>query len=389
MNFDLLWSLAIGALVVGLISFLWLAAVVAWSDRRTKGLGYFGLPPEDRERFRRRLSFHASILTPMIRLTARASRFSFQKASFNYHGVSGPKGTCTVESFRSGAEYRPSSTDIFVVTQMRSGTTWMQHLVYEILMRGEGNLVEEGRTLNAVSPWLESVIGVPVEDAPTVGEERPSRVIKTHFPVMLCPYSTRSKYVYVARHPVSCFASCVDFLADDLGPAAPSVDAVEAWFCSEGMWWGTWPSHVESWWSLSRKVENVLFVRYEAMLANLPEVVSDIATFLGVPPLSEEEMGSVSTKTGFGFMRRHKNVFEMYPPHVLATNSSYFAKGTADRHRDVPEMVRRRIMGWCRSELEGGRFSLDRVFPGQESEANGENAAARTPRPSATSRPQT
>jgi hypothetical protein len=385
-EFDLFRSLAtLGAavLLLALVGFFWLTAVVAWGERRTKGLGYFGLPLQARERFRRRLAFHATVLAPMIRLVTRASPFSFEKASFDYHGVTGPKGTCSPESFRSGAEYRPSTSDVFTVTQMRSGTTWMQHLVYEVLMRGEGDLVETGRTLNAVSPWLESVIGVPVEEAPEVGRDQPSRVIKTHLPVSLCPFSTGSKYVYVARHPVSCFASCVDFLADDLGPATPSLEALEAWFCSESMWWGSWPRHVEGWWRRSLEEPNVLFVRYETMLEDLPGVARDLAAFLGVPPLTEAEMHAVTHKASYAFMKRHSTAFEMYPPHVLAANSSYFARGTARRHEDVPSTVRGRIMGWCRGELETGGFPLDRYYPDPAPDGGRVMATPQTPRDNA------
>lgn len=357
--------LVAGALLLALLGVAWLTAVVAWGDRRARGLGYFGLPRRERERFRRRIRFHATILAPVIRLLARASPFSFEKASFRYGGVPGPRGTCTPESFEAGASYRPRPSDVFVVTQMRSGTTWMQHVVYEVLMRGRGDLVEEERTLGAVSPWLESVIGVPVERAPSLGRERPSRLIKTHFPASLCPDSPEARYVYVVRHPVSCFASCVDFLVDDMGVAAPSLDVFAEWFCDdERMWWGGWPRHVEGWWSRSRRQDNVLFVRFEDMLEDLPGVVGDLASFLEVEPLDDAETGAVVRKTGFDYMKRHREAFEMYPPHVLATDSSYFSRGTADRHRDVRVEVRRRIEGWCRDELADGPLDLDRLYPG-------------------------
>lgn len=373
------WSLAAVALaLVAFIGVVWLAAVVAWGERRTRGLAYFGLPRRDRERFRRRLRAHARALAPVIRLTALVSPFRFDRASFEYRGVSGPKGTCTPGSFRSGADHRPAPEDVFVVAQMRSGTTWMQHLVYEILMRGTGDLVENGRTLNAVSPWLESEIGVPVAEAPRLGRERRSRVIKTHFPVSLCPYSRRARYIYVVRDPVSCFASCRDFLADNLGAAAPPIDALERWFCSdERMWWGGWPSHVGGWWSRSRREENVFFVRFETMLASLPDVVAGVASFLGVTPLSPAEMEAVSTRAGFDYMKRHKEAFEMYPPHVLAPDSAYFSRGTADRHRDVPEAVRRRILAWCRAELEGSPLPFGVLLSEGDRPSEGGDSAPR------------
>jgi len=47
--------------------------------------------------------------------------------------------------------------------------------------------------------------------------------------VQLCPYHTAAKYVYVARHPVSCFASCVDFMAANMGAFTPGLDEIEQW----------------------------------------------------------------------------------------------------------------------------------------------------------------
>ena len=373
MEIDLLRSLVTAAsalLGFGLLGLVWLAIVVAWGDRRTLGLAYFGLPREGRERFRRRLRSHARILAPVIRLSLRAFPFRFDRASFAYRGIPGPKGTCTLESFDAGASYDPSPDDVFVVTQMRSGTTWMQNIVYEVLTRGGGDLVETGRTLNAISPWLEAVVGVPVGEAPPLGATR-ARLIKTHFPVALCPFSERAKYIYVVRDPVSCFASCVDFLADNTGPSKPPTDVFETWFCSpESMWWGSWPAHVEGWWSRSLREENVLFVRFEDMLADLPRVVSDLTAFLGVPPLDESEMNAVLSRTSFEYMRDHREAFEMYPPHVLASDSAYFTRGTVDRHRDVPEDARERILRWCRAELEG-TFPLDEIYPHVDSLAAG------------------
>ena len=109
----------------------------------------------------------------------------------------------------------------------------MQHLVYEVLHRGKGDIVERRATLYGVSPWIEALKSISMEDAPLHGEERPSRVIKTHLPTELCPYSKDAKYVYVVRQPVSCFASCVDFVATNIGTFAPPLQVVEDWFRNE------------------------------------------------------------------------------------------------------------------------------------------------------------
>ncbi|MBE0592471.1 MAG: sulfotransferase domain-containing protein [Gemmatimonadales bacterium] len=354
----------VGALVVLVVLEVgYLAVVLAWEDQKTRGVSYYGLPPTERERFKRTLRRHASLLSPILRLLGRVSKPDLSRASFRFEGIAGPKGTCTLESFALAAAYAPEPTDVFVATQMKCGTTWMQHLVYQILMRGRGDLVESGRTLYAISPWLESVKSVSVAEAPIIGTERPSRIIKTHFPARLCPYRPEAKYIYVARHPVSCFASCADFLAGNLGPFCPSLDAIEEWFCSDDlMWWGTWPSHVDGWWHLSLVSENVLFVRFEDMKSDLTTVTHRVAEFLGVEPLTDSELEDTITKCSFDYMRRHEIAFEMHPPHILALDTKLFVRGTADRHRDVSGDAGRHIMEWCANRMKESAFPLAEMY---------------------------
>jgi hypothetical protein len=354
-----------GVLVLFLLAqMIYLGVILSWEDQKTRDLEYYGLPPEGRAAFKRALRRHARLLYPILRLTGRFSSFTFQKASFQHRGISGPKGTCSLESFQRGDEYEARQKDVFVVTQMKCGTTWMQHVVYEILHRGAGDLVDSGTALYAVSPWLEALKSVPIDEAPLLGAERPSRVIKTHFPASLCPFSPEARYVYVARHPVSCFASCADFIATNVGALAPDLGVIEEWFCSDGlMWWGTWPAHVVGWWELSQANDNVLFVHFEDMKRDLPDIVRQVTSFLGMRALTDEELDNVVHKCGFQYMQRHKEAFEMHPPHILATDAELFVKGTADRHKDVPDEVRRRILGWSAAELAGSDYPLGEAYP--------------------------
>jgi len=363
MSWSLLtWILILAGtvLVVGLAQLIYLSGVLSWEDRKTVGLAYYGLPPAERERFRRALRRHAVLLYPILRIMPRPKRFDFARVSFRHRGVSGPRGTCSKESFERADRYEPRAEDVFVVTQMKCGTTWMQHVVYQILRRGDGDLVESGTALYAVSPWLEARKSVSVDEAPTIGTERPSRIIKTHLPASLCPFSPGSRYIYVTRHPASCFASCVDFLAENTGAFGPSLDRIEEWFCSpELMWWGTWPAHVRGWWEIAGQRDNVLWVRFEAMKRDLGAVVRQVTSFLGVAPLTDGEVARVLHKCSFAYMQQHKGNFEMHPPHILAVDAELFVRGTADRQADVPEQTRRRILDWCEREMVGSGLSLD------------------------------
>jgi estrone sulfotransferase len=362
--------LAIAGVVIGAVVMflaaqtLHLSSVLRWEDQETRGLGYYGKSLAERRRFKARLKRHAVWLAPILKLSGRLSKMDFRRASFVHQGVAGPLGSAGPASFAAGAAYQPRPEDVFVVTQMKCGTTWMQHLVYEVAMRGQGTLVETGTALYSIAPWLEGLRSVPMSQAATVGVERPVRIIKTHLPDSLCPKSPVAKYIYVARHPVSCFASCVDFISTTAGVMAPTLAACEAWYISpELMWWGTWPEHVEGWWRRAQAEPNVLFVYFEDMKKDLGAVARRVADFLGMAPLSEAELARVVEKCGFDYMQRHQEMFEMSPPHILQTNAEIFVRGTADRHADVPADVRRRIAAWSVDQMKGSDFPLASVYP--------------------------
>jgi hypothetical protein len=361
-----IWWVA-GVLSLGLAALgtplVYLAAVLAWGEKRTRGLEYYGRPPDERARFRGRLASHARLLRPVVRTLARLQPARLSGVTFEVEGIPGPKGTCSAESFRRGMEYRPRPNDVFVVTAMKCGTTWMQQAVFEVLMRGRGDLVESGTALYAVSPWLEGETSVSVDEAPEVGAGPRKRILKTHLPASACPRDPAARYVYVSRDPVSCFASCRDFLATNMGPFCPDLDDIADWYLSDGMWWGPWPEHVRGWWDRAQADGNVLWVRFEDMVADLPAVLHRIADFLEVAPLEDAETKAAAEKCGFDYMKRHSHVFEMHPPHLLAADPLLFVRGTGDRFRDVSPELDARIRDWCARELAGTAFPLDELYP--------------------------
>lgn len=373
------WTLgiAVGLYVAGTV---YLAMVLRWEDAHTLGLGYYGLDQAGRDRFRRRLRFHAFLLSPLLKFNSRLAKVDFRRVRVQHAGVSFPAGSCDAASTARATTYQPRADDIFVATQMKCGTTWMEHIVYQVLYRGQGRLVETGTALYALAPWLEGRRSVPIEQAATVGTERPSRIIKTHLPASLCPFSPAARYIYVARHPVSCFASCVDFVATNVGAMAPPMPAYEEWFMSpELMWWGTWPDHVKGWWDLSRRETNVLFVHFEDMKKDLAGMARRVAAFLGVGPLSDAELALVVEKCGFAYMQKHQDNFEMHPPHILQTSAALFVSGKTDRHQDVPDDARRRVLAWAAAEMAPSDFPLGKVYPDVAAARPAGSSAATSP----------
>jgi aryl sulfotransferase len=254
----------------------------------------------------------------------------------------------------------------------------MQHLAFQVLLRGRGDLPGEGIALNAIAPWLESTRTVDVHSAPLLGTERPSRLIKTHLPASLCPFSLDAKYIYVARHPVSCFASCVDYVRSNLRGFSPKLGEFERWYRSNDlMWWGTWPMHIAGWWRRAEREPNVVLIRFEDMKRDLPAVAVRVAEFLEVPCLTENELAEIVEKCSFTYMRQHADAFEMHPPQLLQAAGSFFVSGKMDRLADVPLTVRRRIADWCHAECVARATPIQDLYPDLACEAHGSRHALR------------
>jgi hypothetical protein len=351
--------LAAGALA-GAAAAIHLLRFRRWYEGATVGAAYYGRPAPERAAFKEELRARSRLV---VRLAALRARLAPPRGlpSAEVHGIHVPAQTRP--AFERAMLHRPEKGDVFVATQMKCGTTWMQQVVYEVLSHGRGDLGDAGhRHLYALSPWLEAPTSVRVEDAPRVGA-RGHRMIKTHLPASHCPFSEEALYVYVTRQPVACFASTVDFVRMLMGPIAPALPGLVDWFCSDRMWWRPWPDHVEGWWRLAAERPNVLFVHYEEMLADLPACVDRVAAFLG-ETLSGDEREAVVFRSGFAQMKAHEELFEMHPPTPFSVGGGAFLKsGRGDREGDVGAAERERILSFCRERLRGAAYPAARFYP--------------------------
>ena len=101
--------------------------------------------------------------------------------------------TRVVDSTRwNGFKFRDD--DIVVASFGKSGSTWTQAVVNQIILRGR-----EDEQIQA--PWVELR---PMPLAPMLEmleAQRHRRSLKTHLPVYALNFSPRAKYLYVARDP--------------------------------------------------------------------------------------------------------------------------------------------------------------------------------------------
>jgi len=215
----------------------------------------------------------------------------------------------TLEQFSSALKYIAKPTDVFVCSFPKSGTTWLQYIVWQIIHKG--NDFPETKTLRKVMPMLEFDGKEVTEAIDTMGF---SNIIKTHFYRHLVPYNKVAKYIYIARNPKDVIVSYLFHCRGFPGYEAADLkieDIFDAFAYGE-IEFGNQLEHIAEWYR-ARDEENVLFVLYEALKKNPEKEILRIASFLGEEHeeslLQDDKklLQFITQKTSFSSMSKENN----------------------------------------------------------------------------------
>jgi aryl sulfotransferase len=247
-----------------------------------------------------------------------------------------------------GLALRPD--DILIATCVKSGTTWMQQIVSQLIFDGA-----EGLDIESLSKWVDAYDRSP-EDMTALAAQSHRRFMKTHLPADALTISPTVKYIYVARdgRDVAWSAHNHHYNATDdyfaglnarpleLGPrlerGTPDPREFFAkWLAEDGYpFWPFWDS-VRSWWSL-RKLPNVLLVHFNALKVDLSGSVARIARFLDISP-APAAMERILSHSSFAYMKAHaKQMAPNAGGDIQLWNggaATFINKGTNGRWRDV------------------------------------------------------
>src|SRR5690554_5698625 len=122
-----------------LLYITYVVAFMLWHRKKIKGDRYFSKTLAERKQFEQNLKKHAVLIMPFITLVSKFIKVN-KMPSFTYKGVVCPSAISSAKDFYKAETYNASEKDIFIATQMKSGTTWMQQIVFEILHKGQGDL---------------------------------------------------------------------------------------------------------------------------------------------------------------------------------------------------------------------------------------------------------
>ena len=178
------------------------------------------------------------------------------------------------------------------------------HRTHTLRTRGQHLDFEE---IIEVCPWtiFAHELNIPL-DGPQVGAPR---IYKSHEDYKMVPKG--GKYIYVVRNPQDACVSFYHFLISFVGLSEDDVpidEFIQKLFLNSESPSGTIFHHYLSFYE-QRKSENILFVFYEDLLANLEVVIEKIALFMNID-LDADLRAITLEHTSFAFMRARSTQFD-------------------------------------------------------------------------------
>ncbi|XP_066020272.1 amine sulfotransferase isoform X2 [Pocillopora verrucosa] len=228
----------------------------------------------------------------------------FRIPAFFVYGSQGPELLC---DFITNFQTKPD--DVFIVSYPKSGTTWVQEIVWQIYHDGEiSHKVLGDRILYIEKALLPESTHLDIKSMPS------PRLFKSHLSYDAIPKSTDEakttcKYIYVARNPKDAAVSSYKFMGSfgTNGMNAPWEFYAKLFI--EGKIYNKWSDHVLGWWK-HRHDPNVLFLKYEDLQKDLQSNVRMISKFLN-KPLSEEVISLITEQCTFKGMMKNVQSFTL------------------------------------------------------------------------------
>jgi aryl sulfotransferase len=193
-------------------------------------------------------------------------------------------------------DFKFRDDDIIIATYAKSGTTWTQQIIAQLLYGGDPELA-----VADLSPWLDLRVPPKEVKLPIVEAQTSRRFIKTHLPVDALVFSPKAKYLYLGRdgrdvvwsmfnHHVNANQLWYGALNDTPGRVGPPIGHPPTdirqywrdWMDSDGHpFWPFW-DNIRTWWAV-RDLPDVMYIHFDAMKRDMPGEIRLIAEFLDIP----------------------------------------------------------------------------------------------------------
>jgi len=257
-------------------------------------------------------------------------------------------------------------SDIVIASWMKSGTTWLQQIVSQIIFEGQENL-----PVSEMSPWVDTTRVPKEETFKTLDLQRHRRFLKTHAPADALNLYKGLKYIYIVRDGRDVAWSLHNHSVNLDDPNYEKVSKIPKeffleWLQGDGYpFWPYW-GNIRSWWEC-RDLPNVLLVHFQNLKDDLPGQIQKIAGFLDVS-VSEKVMQKIVEHSNFEYMHAHAEQFMPRGSRSLHGGAKTFIyKGTNNRWKDslnysecqeYEQTALRELGSTCAQWLKTGKTTL-------------------------------
>jgi len=242
--------------------------------------------------------------------------------------------------------------DILVVSFPKSGSTWMQEILYLTFTEGDFASATT-RHVDLRVPHLEIARPGELPRIDILQYQEPPRLIKSNLPHKTLANALegkKTKIIVVMRNVKDTIVSYYHFykMSHMFGFKGGWNDFYEL-FKEERVVCGSWFDHVLGWWKL-REEENVKFYMYEDMKTDLTGTIRSLASFVG-KELTSEKVDKIALHCSFNAMKQNPNVNrigKLYKAH----ESSFIRKGvtgdwknhfTDEQNEDIDKRIEERL----------------------------------------------
>lgn len=195
-------------------------------------------------------------------------------------------------------KFVPRPDDIFIVTYPRSGTTWMQMILYQLTTDGSMDFAH----ISDQCPWFEHAPGS--DDG--FEKRRAPRLFKSHLSYRSIPKGP-GRYIYVVRDGRDVAISYYNLYRTHNGYKGSFAEFFELFMRGKAVY-GSWFKHVEGWWK-HRNELNVLFLTYEELTRDLEGCLRRIIGFCHLE-VTPEKLPLIVQRCSFAFMKQHESKFD-------------------------------------------------------------------------------
>ena len=236
--------------------------------------------------------------------------------------------------------------DIVVGTYAKSGTTWTQHIIGQLVFDGDPEV-----QISQISPWLDLRI-MPPDTLERLDAQPHRRIVKTHLPLDALTFSPKARYVYIGRDGrdvvwslYNHHANANQFWYDALngpglvGPPIERPDAdirryFQTWLETDGRpFWAFW-ENISTWWA-ARRLPNVKLIHFNDLKRDPEGQIREIAAFLGCE-VAEDRWPVILEHCTFDWMKANAEKMTPLAGAIFEGGATVFInKGTNGRWRDV------------------------------------------------------